>query len=268
MKPYWRCFICGARDWRDDPGAVRCSHCGLRIIDSGIDPLAAASDLRARLVSGAFDLGAAPPAEWNADLYTMRIAAAACGRSVRPADARQAEALAAPHRTLPAAGASPKLAEPAEIAVGLIARPGEAARVEELVATLDLPFVSEAIVVFDCKDPPPPVRGARVLSAPLGGDFATQRNRIQAQARSPWVLQLDTDERLEGEALDLLGRLAFAVGEQGIVSIGLPRINLIDGVRSDLYPDIQYRLNRREVRYAGAVHERPDLDGKWWLSTL
>ena len=40
-------------------------------------------------------------------------------------------------------------------------------------------------------------------------------------------------------------------------SIGLPRINRVDGARSALFPDIQYRLNRADIRFDGIVHERP-----------
>ena len=60
-----------------------------------------------------------------------------------------------------------------------------------------------------------------------------------------------------------IGRVAGLADETGALSIGLPRQNLVDGHMSDLFPDIQYRLNRKTVRFAGLVHERPDLPRGW-----
>ena len=41
--------------------------------------------------------------------------------------------------------------------------------------------------------------------------------------------------------------------------VGLARRNLVDGTLSALYPDVQYRLLRRSVRFTRAVHEHPRL---------
>ena len=57
--------------------------------------------------------------------------------------------------------------------------------------------------------------------------------------------------------INSLGWLVAAADRDGLCSLGLPRRNLVDGVQSASYPDIQYRLNRNEIRFAGRVHERP-----------
>ncbi len=103
-----------------------------------------------------------------------------------------------------------------------------------------------------------PAERVLVSRRPLAGDFAAQRNALQDLSPAPWMLQLDADETLSLEAGALLPALARLAEEGGAVSVGLPRRNLVDGAPADLYPDTQYRLNRREVRYAGRVHERPE----------
>ncbi len=92
---------------------------------------------------------------------------------------------------------------------------------------------------------------------PLDGDFAAQRNRLQDMLGTRWVLQIDTDERPDAALLAAIGWLVAAADRDGLRSLGLPRRNMVDGVQSASYPDIQYRLNRSDIRFAGRVHERP-----------
>ena len=92
---------------------------------------------------------------------------------------------------------------------------------------------------------------------PLAGHFGAQRTALQRLARTPWMLQLDTDEDIGANALARLPALLRAAERDGIAALGLPRRNRVDGVLSDHYPDPQYRLCRRTVAYEGQVHERP-----------
>jgi hypothetical protein len=103
----------------------------------------------------------------------------------------------------------------------------------------------------------------RVAARPLNGDFAAQRNALQGLARHGWMLQLDADEALSPATGRLLPALAALAEADGVVSIGLNRSNRVDGVLSDVFPDVQYRLNRTSLLYAGRVHERPVLDRGW-----
>jgi hypothetical protein len=99
----------------------------------------------------------------------------------------------------------------------------------------------------------------RILVHALDNDFGSQRNRVQDLAATDWVLQLDTDERLSADfGMGLALALARA-GVTGMRSIGFARANYVDGALSALWPDVQFRLNRREVRYKGTVHEAPDV---------
>jgi len=100
---------------------------------------------------------------------------------------------------------------------------------------------------------------ALVVAHPLAGDFAAQRNRVQALCQTPFILQLDCDETLSAGAKRILPELIDEAQASGFSAIGLPRINEVDGTIAALYPDVQYRLLRKEVRFTRAVHEYPDL---------
>lgn len=97
----------------------------------------------------------------------------------------------------------------------------------------------------------------------LAGDFAAQRNAAQAAASTPWLLHLDTDERVGDALIGVLDDLTRRAEEAGLAAIGLPRRNFVGERLTDLFPDTQYRLVRREVRFEGPVHERPDACRDW-----
>ena len=103
---------------------------------------------------------------------------------------------------------------------------------------------------------------ARVLASRLNRNFAAQRNRIQEAARTAWVIQLDSDERLTLAAKRLLTAIMDDAEGNGWSAVALPRRNLVDGVLSALYPDVQYRLIQKDVRFVRPVHEYPDLRGR------
>lgn len=114
--------------------------------------------------------------------------------------------------------------------------------------------------------------GARVLSHTWHG-WAAQRNFALAQAKRPWVLFVDADERVPLElAEEIQERVAAtgragAAGEEAPVGFWIPRQNLIMGRwmrHAGWSPDAQLRLFRRD---RGAydpdrpVHELVVLDG-------
>ena len=103
---------------------------------------------------------------------------------------------------------------------------------------------------------------ARVLARELDNNFAAQRNHIQNAANTGWVIQLDSDERLTPSAKRLLSTIIDDADRNGWSAIALPRRNLVDGVLSALYPDIQYRLLKKNIHFTRSVHEYPDLAGK------
>ena len=100
----------------------------------------------------------------------------------------------------------------------------------------------------------------RIIAHPLNNDFAAQRNRIQSAARTEWVLQLDADEELTTRTKWLLPEIIDDCERSGWDVVGFPRRNLVDGVLSALYPDVQYRLLRRSIHFTRAVHEYPQLE--------
>ncbi|MEF2143965.1 MAG: hypothetical protein V3573_00845 [Desulfovibrionaceae bacterium] len=111
---------------------------------------------------------------------------------------------------------------------------------------------------------------------PLGRDFAAQRNACAALNPCDWLLMLDADESLEERTLTLL-RPALAEllrTRPGLRVLGLPRENLLDGMPTGVWPDYQFRLVRRGVRWRNThpalnaspgchefpeeVHDRPE----------
>ncbi len=214
-----------------------CTHCGLAVGDLTFDGRVLREAIRAHLL-GAAETGfaLAPHARRNAAWALALVQDAEGWHPARPR--------------------SP------DVTLGIIARASEADAVAAMLARLR-PWFAYAIVILDgtirdAADLALRARGAQVMAHPLNGDFAAQRNRVQALADG-WVLQLDTDELPDGTLLKALGWVTAAADRDGLRALGLARRNLVDGVQSALWPDIQYRLVRSDVRFAGRVHERPDI---------
>jgi hypothetical protein len=214
----------------------------------------------------------APEDPYGLDLYTLRTAATAPGLGVRALCEVDRGALLRPHSERAAAGELFALAPTGSdtVSLGLLCRPQDVAGA--LAGLADhAAWTGDVAILVDAPGARPriatvagfPAGAVRIAARPLAGDFAAQRNALQDLSRRPWMLQLDADEAIAPETGALLPALA-ALAEAGeAVSVGLPRCNRVDGVLSDVYPDVQYRLNRTSVRYRGRVHERPDLGGDW-----
>ncbi len=109
--------------------------------------------------------------------------------------------------------------------------------------------------------------GARVIDAPFV-DFAHQRQRALEEARHPWVLFVDADERVSfGLAAEIRQGVRTAPG-RGIRGFWIPRRNYIRGqwIRGGgWWPDHQLRLMARaDASYLldRPVHELVRIDGE------
>lgn len=162
------------------------------------------------------------------------------------------------------------------LALAVICRPAELEAAADLAANLD-GLIGEVLVAVDSRDPAEAPRFARairdaagdgiatrVLVHPLDGDFAAQRNRLQAAASRRWTLHLDSDERPAPEMSAALPWLIADAEAKGRRILGFGRRNLVDGTMSAHYPDVQYRLTRADVRFVGRVHETPDAPPARW----
>jgi hypothetical protein len=270
-----RCPVCRARDMRVTERAARhdaawreCGHCGLL---ADVDALASGrlpALIDARLGGERFIL--APNDPFFVESYSARTLALSRGFVASPVGDEQRAALRNPYTDCPAiADLRPLAASPAvPVSLVVICRPGDLSNLRDQLGPVasvldDLCLVVDEPAAADLMPPADWPDTISILQRPLAGDFAAQRNAGQEMARHDWVLQLDADETVEGEALATLGHVAALADAGGSLSVGLARRNRVDGVFADLFPDIQYRLNRRSVCYAGKVHERPALAGGW-----
>jgi len=272
-----RCAYCDARAFASSdrrlafPGGFErrfgfaCSSCGLLVHDpSAADDHRQALAVLLEQASARCD----PAGPIGLDLFTLRIAASARDLVAEPIDAAQGAGLREPHSPLAAAARLHPLAHivPAPVSLAVLCREEEAEALAVEIAA-HARWCDDVLLLVDRPERAEIVRGpVRIASHPHGGDFAAQRNRAQALCRHPWVLQLDSDETIDASFADRLGALAATADAAGTVSVGFPRRNLVDGALSDLFPDTQYRLNRREIHYHGRVHERPDRP--WQRSTI
>ena len=226
-----RCPICGNDRWHDR-ALPECTHCELAVATLAFDAATLRDAIAESLRHGAPERGFALAP------HARRNAAWALGL----VDGRPA--VPCPHA----------------VTLGMIARAREADATAAMLTDLR-PHFPRAIVLLDGTSDDAAslmqaVPWANVHAHPLNGDFAAQRNRVQALADG-WVLQLDSDETPDVALLAALGWLTAAADRDGLWALGLPRRNLVDGAQSALWPDIQYRLTRAHIRFAGTVHERP-----------
>lgn len=217
----------------------QCTHCELAVaIGAPLAPIR--REIEAALAAAGCDRAAG--ATWRLSAIALRNAAWALAHSWRE-DAWRPERPVAHDVTL-----------------GVIGRPSDLPAITTLAR---LGGFSRTIVVLDGEGPAPAAPPRMLISMrPLAGDFAAQRNHVQSLAETDrggcgWVMQLDTDECPSRNLLDSVGWMTRAADRDRLRSIGLPRRNLVDGIASALFPDIQYRLNRADIRFANTVHERP-----------
>ncbi len=93
----------------------------------------------------------------------------------------------------------------------------------------------------------------------LDGDFAAQRNAVARRVAEDWLLMLDVDERLDEGAMRALPHVLACVTRTrpGVRVLGFARCNKIDGRDTGVWPDWQFRLARRGVRWRNTA---PNLD--------
>lgn len=124
-------------------------------------------------------------------------------------------------------------------------------------------FADEILVIDDeSSDSTPAIAqglGARVVTHPLAGDFAGQRNFALTQTDADWVFYVDADERVNPETEAELRRI-MAADARAVYEIR--RINVVFGQRmyyGGHHPDYSRRFFPRDaVRWEGLVHEHTE----------
>lgn len=108
-------------------------------------------------------------------------------------------------------------------------------------------------------------RGASVFERAWAG-YGDQKNFAMVQARQPWILILDADERVPQALREEIEGVLRDGGQAGVVAYRIPRRNYYYGRwmwHGGLFPDYQVRLLRRGAgRYNDvALHENLLVDG-------
>jgi glycosyltransferase involved in cell wall biosynthesis len=97
-----------------------------------------------------------------------------------------------------------------------------------------------------------PLNKIRLFSSRFDDHIGDQKNLAISKVRGIWSLLLDCDETLEPQLLQFIPQIIRTNKYQ---VFAFPRINLIDGKQTDVYPDYQLRLFRSFCRWAKAPHE-------------
>ncbi|MGD1083218.1 MAG: glycosyltransferase family 2 protein [Verrucomicrobiota bacterium] len=104
--------------------------------------------------------------------------------------------------------------------------------------------------------------GCRVVVCPREEYVEPARNFALAQARHPWALVVDADERVSP---GLAGWMAAHLETTRAAAVRIPRRNFYRGqwlTCCGWFPDAQLRLLRRErARYSDRIHRAPEVDG-------
>ncbi len=203
--------------------------------------------------------------DWFVDAFTLRIAATRAGLwfSTDDATAFHGHRDDRPDGALCEVGTMP----PLSVTLVVLAQ-GDGDALQAMLADVASQF-AETIIVLDT-----PVKvvldgpNVRTVCRPLDGNFAAQRNAGNHAATADWVFHLDLDERIAADLPVTLGHLAAHAERAGLAAIGLPRGNLVDGVLSDHFPDVQYRFMPRTERFENRVHERPFACRDWTRTSI
>ena len=102
-----------------------------------------------------------------------------------------------------------------------------------------------------------------LVQVPVNMDFANARNAVMRVLEEDYIVWLDDDEYFNMSLLALIenGGLVKMLEENAVDVIGVPRENLIDNVPSAVWPDVQFRIMKKEIRWTKPVHEHPEFEG-------
>lgn len=107
----------------------------------------------------------------------------------------------------------------------------------------------------------------QVHTRALSGDFSSQKNFAISKAKHNYIFHLDVDEEIDRSIQYVFHDIINGMESSELRVVGFPRINIIDGKQTEVYPDVQFRFHHRDVRWVGEVHEHPELiDGQYTIT--
>ncbi len=142
----------------------------------------------------------------------------------------------------------------------------EAPRIAAAIAQF-YPYVQDIAVIVDDRTTDKTVEwaermGAKVQMHTWNNSWCKAKNSSIDMLDTDWVYVSDCDELLEPTLLEILSFLIEEGGQRLLMRegtlppnektfdcYGLSRRNFIDGVQTEVYPDYQYRLFAKHVRY-------------------
>jgi tetratricopeptide (TPR) repeat protein len=104
--------------------------------------------------------------------------------------------------------------------------------------------------------------GARVEHSEWRNDFSWARNKALAMATRRWVMQLDADEEVTADSKDALDAIRTAPAH--LMGVWVRCVNASDRYRgggSISHAIIRIFPNTERIRFQGAIHEFPSIDG-------
>ena len=104
--------------------------------------------------------------------------------------------------------------------------------------------------------------GARVIKHKFEGDFSQERNIAIENATSDWILHMDADERATNEFKEKAGQILDNARDIDVFKFKRENFFLGHHMRHGGWCHYIPNLARRNVKFEGALHERPVYSGK------
>lgn len=110
----------------------------------------------------------------------------------------------------------------------------------------------------------------KLFSGKFANNFADWKNLLNSYCEGDWIVQLDADETITHQTFQKIETLLLGNDESEVECILVPRYNIVNGLTEDdckrwgwkwqgeegiNFPDYQYRIYRKGMRWRNKVHE-------------
>jgi len=109
-------------------------------------------------------------------------------------------------------------------------------------------------VIKEFKEKHDPTNNIKVYQSFFTKHFGDQKNLGMSKVKSMWTLSLDADEYCSPKLIKAIPKLCKT---SNIDMYGIPRLNTLDGKKTETWPDYQLRLFKSYCRFVYPCHEEP-----------